>query len=113
MHTDTPAILSAGLRAWVNHEIYFFSSTDAKRLFESHPLRYCGRLTDPVTGVRFVPDNGSPRFDYSGHPFFFSTQTSLATFKADPSRFATPTRTMPAMPAPAGDPKAEKPPAGS
>ena len=112
VHPDRPAVLSAELRAWVNHEIYFFSSADAKHAFEQHPLRYCGRLTDPVTGVRFLPDKSSPRFDYDGHPFFLSNPISLAAFKADPMRYATPKRSMPAMPAPGNEPAAAKPPSG-
>jgi YHS domain-containing protein len=101
VRSGTPAVLGADTRAWVNHEIYFFSSAEARQSFERHPLRYCGKLTDPVTGARFVPSKTSPRFDYGGHPFFFPGAASLAAFKSDPARYATPTRTMPPMAAPA------------
>ena len=98
VHPEASAVLGADTRTWVNHEIYFFSSAEAKRAFEQRPLKYCGTLTDPVTLVRFTPSKAAPRFDYGGHPFFFTNAASLAAFKADPARYAVPTRTMPAMP---------------
>ncbi len=82
------ATLDSTFRACVNHEVYFFSSHDAKERFVRRPLQYCGVVTDPVSAGRFRPDRRSPRFDFGGRPYFFTSDSTLAIFKATPDRFA-------------------------
>lgn len=83
-----PARVDAAHRAWVNHELFYFSGASARQRFVRDPLRYCGSITDPVTRQRFVPTSRSPRFDYQGRPYFFQDRLSLRTFVALPDTFA-------------------------
>lgn len=101
IYPDREAVIDAGHRTYVNHEIYFFSDLEALEQFKKHPLRWCGMLTDPVTGARLHPSEASPRFDYKGRPYFFSTPATRAAFEADPEPLANPKRKMP-MKNPAG-----------
>ena len=78
----------ASRRAFVNREIYFFSTRDAMALFKRNTLKYCGWLTDPVSGVRFRPTASSPRMVHEGIPFYFSTHSTRMQFEAMPDSFA-------------------------
>lgn len=83
-----PARLEAALRAFVNHEIFYFSDASALASFRKDPTRYCGPVTDPVTRQRFQPSRGSPRYDFGGRPYFFVDRLTLRTFVAIPDSFA-------------------------
>ncbi len=83
-----PALLDPELRAFVNWEIYFLRDRKALRKFRKDPLRACGTLTDPVSGVRFNPTKSSPRLDFNDRPYFFSSDSTFATFKTFPDSFA-------------------------
>jgi len=83
-----PALLSPNTRAYVNHEIYFFSSPNAMKKFRKDPLNYCGTLTDPVSRARFTPSRKSPRFDFMDRPYYFSSDSTLMVFKSMPDTFA-------------------------
>lgn len=74
-------------RAYVNHEIYFLSTPYALTLFKKQTLKYCGWLTDPVSGVRFRPTASSPRMTYKDRPWYFSTHSTRMQFEARPDSF--------------------------
>jgi YHS domain-containing protein len=74
--------------ARVNYEIYFLKNRKALERFRKNPLRSSGPLTDPVTRTRFLPKKKSPRMDYKGRPYFFSSDSTLALFQATPDSFA-------------------------
>ncbi|MGQ0723481.1 MAG: hypothetical protein ACT4PE_18180, partial [Candidatus Eiseniibacteriota bacterium] len=93
------ARISAGMSARVNHEIYFFSTPAAKRKFTADPLAWCGVVTDPVSKERFRPATTSPRVDHAGRPYYFASDSTRATFAADPAAFADATGKMIGMPA--------------
>jgi YHS domain-containing protein len=107
-----PAVLDAAHAARVNHETYYFSSPAARDRFRRDPLRYCGQVTDPVSGERFRPTVASPRAVHLGRPYYFRSAENRARFQREPRRFAEPTRaheqgTRAAAPPelPAGDPR--------
>lgn len=103
-----PAILDAAHRLLVNHEVYFFSSEQARAAFRKDPIRWCGLVTDPVTGLRFRPGRASPRLEYEGRPYYFASRGSRKTFRADPARYRNPMRRMPEMPAmPPAEPESD------
>jgi len=79
--------LSPELHAKVNGEIYRFSSPRTLRAFRRSPARYCGLLRDPVTGMRFYPGARSPRCDWAGGPYFFTSDSSRAEFLRSPQRY--------------------------
>jgi len=83
-----PAKLETDLRTFVNWEIFFFRDRRALKRFEKDPLKSCGLLTDPVSGLRFRPTQASPRFDYGGRPYFFSADSTFTMFRAMPDSFA-------------------------
>jgi len=80
--------LDPKLQSRVNGEIYRFSRPATLHKFRHDPARWCGILRDPVNGVRFVPDRRSPQLDYLDGPYFFTSDTTLAAFEADPERYA-------------------------
>lgn len=90
VHPGRPAILDARHRVRLNHEVFFVSDLDAREEFLREPLRYCGTLTDPVSGERFTPTPDSPRLEHSGTTFILSSRETLDAFRAEPRRFAPP-----------------------
>jgi YHS domain-containing protein len=75
-------------RVFVNYEIFYLSTRDALEQFRKHTLKYCGWLTDPVSGARFRPTASSPRLEYGGRPYYFSTISTRMKFEARPDSFA-------------------------
>jgi len=80
--------LSPALRAHVNGEIYRFAASATRARFRRDPVRWCGVLRDPVTGVRFRPSRSAPRYDMADGPYFFTSDSCRRAFAADTARFA-------------------------
>lgn len=95
IHADQRAVMDPAHRAFVNHEIFFFSSRQLRALFLGDPLRWCGVLTDPVSGLRFQPDKTAPKTTYEGRTYFFSSADTLEMFKMDPAMYQDAKRVMP------------------
>jgi YHS domain-containing protein len=91
------AILDPEHRAFVNHEVYYFSSAEARTQFEAAPYRFTGRVTDPVSLTRFEPSESSPMRTASNRLFYFESGETVATFDHDPEKYSTPKPTMAAM----------------
>ncbi|MGE5178824.1 MAG: hypothetical protein ACM3PF_07025 [Bacteroidota bacterium] len=81
------AIIDSSLRMKINQDIFFFSSRTAMQRFEKDPLRFCGKLTDPVTRTRFRPTSASPHVTFRGRIYFFASDSTLARFQATPEKF--------------------------
>ncbi len=79
--------LEPGLQAKVNGEIYRFSGPRTLRAFRRRPALYCGLLRDPVTGMRFLPTARSPRCEWDGGPYFFTSDSSRAEFLRSPKKY--------------------------
>ena len=90
VHPEKAAVLDVDHRIFVNWEAYFVSSAEARAAFLDAPWRFTGPVTDPVTRVRFVPDQASPRQDYNDRTFYFPDPESRDRFAADPDSYATP-----------------------
>jgi YHS domain-containing protein len=73
---------------FVNYEMFYLSTRDALEQFKRHTLKYCGWLTDPVSGARFRPTVSSPRLLFNGRPYYFSTISTRMKFEARPDSFA-------------------------
>lgn len=78
----------------INYETYFVGSGAARRKLESDPLKYCGRLTDPVSQLRFTPTKRSPRLEWGGKPYYFASDSTRALFASTPDSFAVPRAMM-------------------
>ena len=89
-----PAVIDASMRALVNHEAYFFSGDGAMKAFQAAPYRFTGKVTDPVTLVRFIPTAESPTRSYGGRLFYFSSAETAAAFDKDLAKYSIP---MPGM----------------
>ncbi len=80
--------LDPRLHARVNGEIYRFSKLETRERFRRDPVRWCGVLRDPVSGVRFLPRRASPRLDYQDGPYFFASESTWTAFRGDSERYA-------------------------
>ena len=92
--TTHAAILDAAHRALVNFEAYYFADDAALQAFVAEPYRYTGKLTDPVTLVRFLPTASSPSRSHGGRLFYFASGETVEKFDADRTKYGTP---MPGM----------------
>jgi YHS domain-containing protein len=92
--TTAIAVLDPAHRAFVNHEVYFFSTEQAREQFEAEPWRFTGKVTDPVSVSRFQPDVSSPSRTAAGRLFYFESGETVAQFDQDPARYSTPKPTM-------------------
>ena len=92
------AVIEPDHRVFVNYEVFYFAGEKLKQKFLADPIAYCGRLTDPVTLLRFQPAASSPRRDHEGRIYFFPAEDSAAEFDADPHRYAVPVYKMKEMP---------------
>jgi len=81
------AVLDSAHRAFVNYEVYFFADDAAKKAFAAKPYRYTGKVTDPVTLVRFTPTASSPVRSYGGRLFIFSSGQTASTFDSDSTKY--------------------------
>jgi YHS domain-containing protein len=88
------AVLETSHRALVNYEAYYFSDDAAMKAFNAEPYRYTGKVTDPVSMVRFVPTADTPTRSFGGRLFFFSTNETATTFDTDQAKYGNP---MPGM----------------
>ena len=84
---DQLGSLEPGLQTQVNGEIYRFASVRTLHLFEKNPLRWCGLLRDPVTGVRFYPAAHAPRCEWDGSPYYFTSDSTMRIFLTQPWTF--------------------------
>lgn len=88
VHPTRKAQLIPAMRARLNHEIFYFSGAEARQKFLDDPTRYCGYLTDPVSGARFRPAADAPRLEHAERVYYFQSDSTRNRFGADPAAFA-------------------------
>lgn len=81
------ALLMPAMRERVNQEFYFFSGAEARDKFLHDPVKYVGTVTDPVSQVRFEPDEESPKLVFEGRRFFFSADSTREQFLKSPESY--------------------------
>ena len=89
-----PAVLDAAHRARVNFENYFFADAAERKKFLADPVRYCGRLTDPVTQSRFQPTTSSLHARRASVTYYFESRETRARFSKRPAYYAEPRTEM-------------------
>jgi YHS domain-containing protein len=94
VRSDAPARIAPECRVQVNHDLFFVSREDYVKKIKKKPLKYCKRLTDPVTREVFAPTKKSPRIDFEERPYFFSSDSTRAVFASNPAMYAYPPETM-------------------
>jgi YHS domain-containing protein len=82
------AVVDSTMRTYVGHDVFYFSGVAERDRFRKDPLRYCRRLTDPVTLKRFAPSRRSPHFEWKGRPYYFGNDSTRAVFASMPDSFA-------------------------
>ena len=75
------AVVDSTMRLFVGHDLFYFSNRTERAAFQRDPLKFCRRLSDPVTLVRFQPKRGSPHFVYHGRPYYFRSDSTFAAFR--------------------------------
>lgn len=85
---DKKAVIDSSRRIKIGQDIYFFASVATMDRFRKDPLAYCGKLTDPVTHVRFRPETDSPYVHYRDRDYWFSADSTKAAFQATPERYS-------------------------
>lgn len=83
-----PAVVDSTMRIHVGHDVFYFSGAWERELFRLDPLRYCRRLTDPVTLRRFAPSRKSPHIEWNRRPYYFASDATRAAFASAPDSFA-------------------------
>lgn len=81
------AVIDTAHMVIVNWEYYFFSTPAAKAAFLKNPLKYTGKLTDPVSRRRFTPKAGSPWLFTEGRRYYFESEENLKAYKKDPAPY--------------------------
>ena len=88
VNPSKPAVIDTTHMAIVNWEYYFFSDPAAKAAFMKNPLKYTGKLTDPVSRKRFTPRANSPWLFTEGRRYYFESEANRALYKKDPAPYS-------------------------
>lgn len=75
-------------RLVVNGGLYYFCCTACPNEFLKNPGDYSAPLKDPVTGEKFSLTADGPRLKVGDAYWYFSTEESMAKFKADPAKYS-------------------------
>ncbi len=83
-----PAIVDSTRRVFIGHDLFYFADAASQARFDQDPLRWCKRLTDPVTLKRFKPTAASPHLRHMGRLYWFASDSTRMAFRAAPDSFA-------------------------
>jgi len=81
------ARIDSSMRRVIGHDIFYFSSATAMRLFDRDPLRYVKKLSDPVTNDRFRVGRHSQREEYRNRTYYFASEGEKSTFDSDREKY--------------------------
>lgn len=87
VYPNRKARIDSSLRRKIGHDLFYFSSVTAMRLFDRDPLRYVKALSDPVTNDRFRVTRSSPREEYKNRPYYFASSGEQGLFHGDPEKY--------------------------
>jgi YHS domain-containing protein len=87
-------VLSPETRVILGHDLFFFADEKEKKTFLAEPFRFCGKLTDPVSGERFSPGTATPKSVLEGRTYYFASVETKKTFDAKPAMYRNPVRSM-------------------
>jgi len=74
----------------IGYEAYFFADGESRARFLDDPVRYCGRVTDPVSRRRFRPRSDAPAADHGGVLYLFESRRNQELFGLQPERYSRP-----------------------
>src|SRR5439155_24603077 len=79
------AVVDSSMRLVIGHDLFYFAGPRERERFVKDPLRYCRRLTDPVTLRRFEPRRTSPKLEYHGRMYYFAGDSTLGCSEPRPT----------------------------
>lgn len=88
------ASITASCRQQINHDLFYVAYQSDLETLRKKPYKFADKLTDPVTRTIFHPTKKSPRYDFEGRPYLFSSDSTRTVFKANPSMYAVPPESM-------------------
>jgi len=88
------AIVNSNYLVMLGFESFFFAdSANMSRFLDDIP-RYSGGITDPVSKERFPPNKNSPKSEFMGSTYLFSSELTHETFEKMPSMYYLPNYKM-------------------
>ena len=84
---DRKARIDTSLHRRIGHDLFYFSSAQAMKLFDRDPLKYVTRLSDPITAARFPVDRGARRAAFRNRNYYFAADSTKAKFLTDPQHW--------------------------
>lgn len=81
------ARIDTSLRRRIGHDLFYFSSAQAMKLFDRDPLKYVKRLSDPITNARFAVARRSRTTEFGGRAYYFAADSTIAQFLSAPDRW--------------------------
>jgi YHS domain-containing protein len=87
VYTKRKARIDLSLRRRIGHDLFYFSTAQAMRVFDRDPLRYVKSLSDPVTDDRFKVTRSSPHETYRDRAYYFASEVTHAAFDANREKY--------------------------
>ena len=81
------ARIDTSLRRRIGHDLFYFSTAQAMRLFDRDPLKYVKILSDPVTSDRFPATHASPHETYKDRTYYFASDANRVIFDTDREKY--------------------------
>ena len=87
VYPNRKARIDTSLRRRIGHDLFYFSTAQAMRLFDRDPLKYVKSLSDPVSSDRFKVSRASVRESYRERTYYFAGEATRATFDTDREKY--------------------------
>ncbi len=81
------ARIDSSLRRKIGHDLFYFSSAQAMKVFDRNPTRYVKKLSDPITITRFPLTSATPRVVHRERTYYFASDLNRRTFEADREKY--------------------------
>jgi len=87
VYTKRQARIDTSLRRRIGHDLFYFSTAQAMRVFDREPLKYVKTLSDPVTEDRFKVTHASPHETYQERVYYFASDANRVIFDTDREKY--------------------------
>ena len=87
VYTKRKARIDTSLRRRIGHDLFYFSTAQAMRVFDRDPLKYVKALSDPVTEDRFKVTHASPHETYRDRVYYFASDANRVIFDIDREKY--------------------------
>lgn len=87
VYPNKKARIDTSLRRKIGHDLFYFSTAQAARVFDRDPLKYVRVLSDPTTEGRFKVTRRSPHEVFRNRTYYFAADSTLARFDTDREKY--------------------------